>query len=140
MELNTIGTGNENGRDVIDPFRVGFAGGGLTEVGDRGARGVREGGRRRRRRHVRRRRVLGGYPVAVKEERRQFYCKYDFVFNGKVTQYTEVRKKVLQILQSYFLAFVDFTFSPWWSTVEIRDSIIHLYHLGIWILTSDRLL
>ena len=88
MELNTIGTGNENGRDVIDHFRVGGGGrgGGLTEVGDHGARRVREGGRAHLRpgrgggaprphggsRDVRRRRVLGGHPVAEDEKTVQF--------------------------------------------------------------------
>ena len=79
VELNAIGTGNENGRDVIDPFGRGGRGGGLTQVGDGGdgARRVGEGGRAalrprrgarapRRRGEAGRRRVLGGHPVAVK--------------------------------------------------------------------------
>ena len=86
VELNAIGTGNENGRDVIDPFgRRGGRGGGLTEVGDGGdgARRVGEGGRAalrprrgarrapRRRGEAGRRRVLGGHPVAVKGKHSQ---------------------------------------------------------------------
>ena len=87
MELNAIGTGNENGRDVIDPFgRRGGRGCGLTEVGDGGGDGARrvgEGGRAalrprrgarapRRRGEAGRRRVLGGHPVAVKRVKSQY--------------------------------------------------------------------
>ena len=101
VELNAIGTGNENGRDVIDPF--GRGGGGLTEVGDGGdgARRVGEGGRAalRPRRGARtprrggeagRRRVLRGHPVAVKGKN----CQCPRVQCGGMTKTWQIIKVV----------------------------------------------
>ena len=68
---------------MIDHFGVGGGRVGLTEVGDHGARGVREGRRaalcpgrgRARRREVGGRRVLGGHPITEEEEEEVAYLQ-----------------------------------------------------------------